>query len=281
MKKYVFRSSKKLTRPQKMNMHRIKNAIFLTGGIGDTFAVESFLSDEERTKITTIYYATNKSKEIEELWRKLPNYPNLRHHITVWDDFSKFWCFYSMNGYITYCKKNKIKLQISLTHTTDLSISIMFGKINRKDIAYNNSSFINHSLTNYDNLPQEYVVICPYSNDKRTSGRDFSLNDWKECLNFLETNNKKGVVLNKGNEISPIHEKLIDLNNKTTIVEAVEILKKSNGYIGIDSALSVLATKLNLPLLKIKSNNSHLYNNLRCYYSPLSDFYFVNDSIRF
>lgn len=275
------RINKKLTRPPKVIFNKPNRAIFLTGGIGDIFAVESFLTNQERERITTIYYATIKNKEIEELWKALPNYPNLQEHITVWNDFSKFWCFSSMNDYLYYCKKIKIKPQIFFQNTTDLSISIVFGKINRKDIFYNNSSFINHKLTDYPCLPNDYIVVCPYSSDKRLIGRDFDLKDWENCLKYLEDNKKIGVLLNKGNEIVPIHNNIINLSNKTTITECVEILKKSKGYIGIDSSLSVLATKCNFEVLKIKSINPHLYNYINCYYSPNNDFNFVGKNIIF
>ena len=101
-KSHVRHSNKKvscnLPIEKKSNINKIKefrkvssNSIFITGGIGDIFAVESFLTDQERHSLTTIYYATNKRVPIESLFRCLKNFPNLRNHINVWDDVNNFW----------------------------------------------------------------------------------------------------------------------------------------------------------------------------------------------
>jgi ADP-heptose:LPS heptosyltransferase len=164
-----------------------------------------------------------------------------------------------------------------------LSIIPFFDKVKRGEIPYNNSSFILNTVASTErfDLPDRYVTLCPFSNDKRLKTRDFNGDDWAECLKFLKKVDAPGVVLNAGNDHVPTAPNLINLTNGTDITEAVEILKKGFAYLGIDSALSVLAAKLfSPPNLMIKSNNEHCYVNLQCYYAPHSEFSFVVRNIK-
>ena len=122
--------------------------IFLSGGIGDIFAVESFLSDQDRAQMTTIYYGTNKREPITKLWKSLPNYPNLKNHHALWDDFSKFWCFFSLQDCIFKMEQARMAQPQKIRAVRDLSIIPFFDKIKKGDILYNNSSFILHSVAN-------------------------------------------------------------------------------------------------------------------------------------
>lgn len=272
----------KIVRPVKIFPQKNQSAIFLTGGIGDIFAVESFLSDFERSKIQTIYYATNKQQFIEQIFRSIsqtPSYPNLKNHQILWKDFSKFWCFYSIEDYLKSSNHNH-----KLTHfCKDLSIIKVFEDVKAKKIKYNNSTFLKEKLALIDflNLPDDYFVILPFSSDKRMAQRDFNYNDWINIFSILKKYNKKGVVINNEKDIVPINENLINLSNKLTILEAIEVLKKSNGYFGIDSWLSVLAAKLfEKPNLQIKSLNKHCYDNACCYYAPKTEFDFLVHGIK-
>ena len=130
------------------------------------------------------------------------------------------------------------------------------------------------------NLPENIITILPYSNDKRNKKRDFDAKDWENCIDFLKKNNYKGIVLNEGNDIVPENEIIINLSNKTSLLESIEILKFSNGYFGIDSWLSVLAAKLfDVPLLQIKSNNQHCIFHAYCYFAPHTNFSFIKKQI--
>lgn len=276
-------SRKRSNRPQLREAPQRRNSVFLTGGIGDIFAVESFLTDVERESLVGIYYATSKQKMIEELWRSLPNYPNLKVHSNVWSDFSAFWCFCSLGDCCKFLKNKNVKEDPNLSRVRDLSIIPFFERVKRGQFKYNNSSFLIHKLcdVNHLQLPERYVAVCPYSSDKRLAGRDFSSHDWSECLAHLKQLGVVGVVLNQGDDAVPVSEQLVDMTNKTTIVEAVEVLKGAEGYVGIDSSLSVLAAKLfKYPRLMIKSINNHCYQNISCYYAPCDQADFLMKSIR-
>ena len=271
----------KINRPVRVPTSIPHKNCFISGGLGDVLAVESFLTKNERDNLEAIYYATNKSKYIKELFNSLKNYnyPKLKEHHVVWDDFSEFWCFYSLEQ---FSKTTDIQYYNS-NNCLDLSILKIFNEINTNKRHYNESSFLGTNLADVDylNLPNSYFVILPYSSDKRMKSRDFNDKDWSCIDNLLKTKNKKGIVINEGNDPVPVFDGLINLSNKLTIPEAIEVLKKSDGYFGIDSWLSVLAAKLfNFPNLQIKSLNQHCYDNAAFYFAPQKKFNFMVEKIK-
>src|SRR5947209_1969582 len=68
-------------------------AILLTGGLGDVFALESYLTPEHRRRLTTVYHATRAEKAIRAAFAALPAYAHVRH-VTLWDDFTEFFAFH-------------------------------------------------------------------------------------------------------------------------------------------------------------------------------------------
>lgn len=270
-------------RPLRAKIVKPLSSAFISGGIGDVLAVESFLSDQDRQSLTTIFYATNKRIYLEELFRSVNTFPNLKYHLSAWEDFSNFWCFYSLEDYIKKCRDSKISVNSKIKLAKDLSILRVFEEIKAGSLKYNGCSFLKDTLTNisYLNLPQNYLVVLPYSTDKRIRKRDFNLDDWEQVLLVLKENDMKGVVINSEKEPIPDSNLLIDLSQKTTLTEAIEVLKASKGYFGIDSWMSVLAAKLfDCPNLQIKSNNEHCFNNSFFYYAPKTSFDFLVGQIK-
>lgn len=271
-------SSKKRPRPLKARTIRPTTSIFLTGGIGDVLAIESFLNDTDRQNVDTIFYATNKRLYIQEIFTSLTNFPNLKNHVNLWDDFSKFWCFYSLEDYIRKARDWDVCFDKNVRLSKDLSISKVFDEIKKGNIKYTYSSVLQQKLADSSkfNLPESFVVILPCSTDKRIKQRDFNSFDWQETLKILRKNNLHGIILNTEMEEVPANDLLIDLSQKTTIAESIEILKSAKGYLGIDSWMSVLAAKLfETPNIQIKSHNSHCYDNAMCYYAPKENFDFI------
>lgn len=256
---------------------QINPVALFTGGIGDIFAVESYFSDQERNNLTTVLYGTNKQKFIQPLLESLPNYPNLKTHKIVWDDFRNFWCFLYKKEIIN--RLGNISPP-ELIGCEDWGILPKFEQIKAGIIKYNGSSFLNYKLadvTNFNlNLP--YAVLTPFSTDKRNGNRDFTSQDWAKVIDWVARRDMKAVVINQGEDQLPSHSRIIDLSNKTTATEAIEILKGAKAYVGIDTWLSVLAAKLfDSPMLAIKSNNRHCYDNKHIYFAPKKKFDFLGD----
>jgi hypothetical protein len=249
--------------------------ILITGAIGDFLAIESMMTDFERENIKEVYYATRTYTSIMEIVEKSKCFPNLKSQIPLWTDFSQIFCFYRRSDIESRLNKN-------LTHISDYSISLKFAQHNKGLIRYNNSSFIKNKtedISKFD-LPDSFIVICPSSPDKSLPNRDLQPYEWAIILNELEKHNRVAVVLNVGNDKIPESSKILNLSNKTTYLEGVEILKKGSGYLGIDTSFSVLATKIfNNNCLGVKSNNRHLFDNLLNYYSPQTSFEFVSPNI--
>lgn len=270
-------------RPDRVYKNSSSSSIFISGGIGDFIAVESFMTDEERSKINKIYYATHKKESIESIVKSLPNMNHIKMHEVIWDDFSKFWCFFSKEECINKMKSIGRTIPIDLELAEDFSISKKFKQFSEIEIVYNESSLLKYNLADISKfiLPEFYLVICPYSTDKRIKDRDFNSCDWNELINWIKKLGIQGVVLNYGQDFIPECPEIINLSNNTTIQESIEILKKSIGYIGIDSSMSVVASKLfNKNILNIKSVNDHCYKWSKCYYAPNTEFNFLKKSIK-
>lgn len=239
--------------------------MLLTGGLGDVVAVESLMSPEERERIDTIYYACPWIAELRAIFTALPNFPNVKQHV-------------ELTPKRTYYQKSDVEAAHGpLPPLTDYSILKIFPQ--RR--AYTGSSLLAYPLA--DNLPtfdKPYMVVVPTSRWGRWNDRDFSESDWRTCIGYLDRHDMLGVMLFNGNDYLREHPRLVNLQNKTSILETVELLKRAAGYIGIDSALSVLAAKL-FPVkrLAIKSVWKHCYEHKAIYYAPHRDFRFLQRRI--
>lgn len=260
-------------------------AILLTGGVGDIFAIESLMTDEERQSIDCIFYATRAAKPCMELFSGLTTFPRLKKQALLWKNFSSIFGFNSKEQLIDkLCAYQPEDLQKTVKKLISGVEDWSIAKIFPESREYTYSSFIKTNLTCIKkfNLPKTYYCICPSSsNDKRDNKRDYNQIDWRHTLEILKSKNIVGVVLNNGNDYIPFEKELINLNNKTSIQEAVEIVKSASGYIGIDSALSVIAAKtMDKENIFIKSLNDHCYRWTHVYYSPHKTFEFVKKSIK-
>jgi hypothetical protein len=257
-----------------------QDSILLTGGLGDIITLESFFPDELKKRLKIIYYATIKNNTARRLMSALP-FPNLKSHITVWNDFSNFWCFITKQQLIVRLNEIGKTVIPDLIKSQDWCIADKFTQIRLGKYHYQGSSFLKYNLCNIAkfNLPNNSVVICPYSSDKRGSGRDFNKEDWKVTSDYLQKWNMTGVIINCGQD-TYFPDNFVNLNNQTSILEAIEIIKSSKGYIGVDSCLSVLATQLfDDNRIIIKSINPHCKSWRDVYFMPKKNFDFMRNQI--
>lgn len=247
-------------------------------------AVESLMTDAERQSINCIFYATRASRPCMELFEKLPTFPNLKQQSVIWKDFSKIFCFHDkqhLTDKLCAYQPNALQevAKSLMAPIEDFSIKKIFPE-NRP---YTYSSFVQHPMANIHRfkLPGIYYVVCPYSNnDKRDMRRDYDSADWGQTLKILKNRGVFGVVINQGSERIPQDPNIINLSNLTSMREAVEITKKAWGYIGIDSAFSVIATKVLKPeTIIIKSVNDHCFRWAHAYFKPFTTFEFLKPKI--
>lgn len=273
-------------RPQRIRRQNViydetktsSTSILLTGGLGDVLAIEAFFSDGLRNKLQTICYATHKSALIQSCFKAVPTYT--AEPIIVWSDFKNFWCFYSKAE--IQAKLGSRRAPVEFYMAQDYSINAVFPRIRTKDLAYNGSSFVNHTLADISHfaLPKLYLTVSPYSSDKRNAERDFKEDDWNDLLRYARQHALPLVVLNDKQEKIPADPLITNLSCKTTVVQALEVVKQGCGYVGIDSSVSVIAAKVfTKDRLAVRSRNGHCYNNQDIYYAPQTDFSFISRSV--
>jgi ADP-heptose:LPS heptosyltransferase len=252
--------------------------MLFTGGIGDVMALECFMTDEERENLRKIYWATRACNSIRPMFDIL--YPAAEQEVLWTNQYEELFAFHSK----AEASQEFDVLPEDWPEVSDWSIGCKFDEITDGQRTYNGCSLMHKALISQSDfwafkLPENYVVIAPRSgNDFMMERRDFDSDDWLATLEYLEKHNLVGVVLNNERDVY-IDERLINLTGQTSLMESLEILARSSGYIGIDSCLSVLGAKLDGHLL-VKSRNKHLYRNQHIYYAPRTDFGFIAPEIR-
>lgn len=245
-------------------------SILLTGGIGDVFAVEGMMTPGERDALESVCYACPAGAIIRMAFRRLPNYPRLRSHVLL------------RTGRRVFHSLPKVRLRgyVVPEGTEDWSIGAIFPQ----QRPYSGSSFTRHKLTGLRTrlrAPGPYVVIQPVSSWGRWPERDFDGDDWQCAKAFLEAKGLFGVILNQHGSPLPNWPCLIGWQGITTLAESIELMKGAQGYLGIDSCLSVLAAKL-FPVtrLAVKGTRAHIYQNAWAYYQPHAEFPFLQRSLQ-
>lgn len=239
--------------------------VLLTSGIGDALALDSFTLPEVRESLTGMVLASPAARTVLQLYQAAPTYPNLRNFSVL------------PTGKNVYYSKEAVEKMQGPIAAEDWSIAVRFPTFRH----YAGSSFLEHTLCRPRRFDRPYVIIVPHSSWGRWAGRSFTAEDWANLLNFLERRQLLGVVLHDGAEKVVASPRLVDLTGQTSILEAIELLKGAQGYLGIDSWASVLAAKL-FPTQRIavRSVWSHLYQNARVYYAPRTRFPFVSRTLK-
>ena len=246
-----------------------------TGGIGDVFVIESHLHDAERADPDAFYWATRAQEHVSPLFGLLPNYPKLSTHTFVHDDFTQRTAFHKVDE----VRKHAVRGHLLPPMIVDMSISNLFPLL--KPAMFGGSSFLKYPIASVDHLPlpDQFTFIHPYTSHNpmlHRQGREFNDIHWRDCLARLERRSQTGVVVNHGHDPIPNHRRLIDLSNKLTLAEAVEVLKRAEGYCGIDSCFAALACqRFDASRLMILASNPHYFDWLPLYCAPHTTYPFV------
>jgi hypothetical protein len=245
--------------------------VFWTGGIGDILALEATMTDEFRKSIRRMYWATRSMPQMAPLFTKLPSFSRLNDHVSLWDNYQGGLCFKDMqDAYDTSLRRHLLVGPVQ-----DWSVIKRF----EKPQPFTGSSFVKYKLASISefNLPSHYTVVCPYSDVNKPqiqSWRRFHPRDWEWLTQYLANHQMYGVVVNTGTDPVPENKWLINLSNKTTLGQALEIVKQSKGYIGIDMAFSVLAAQMSKPML-VATTNAILWAYKHLYYAPQTYWQFI------
>ncbi len=158
-------------------------------------------------------------------------------------------------GFAKFLIKSKYKIQYSYGQTQEEFNSLLSGitraQVVNYPIQYNVPELETEVL---QNLPNDYITLCPISSRRE---KDMPFETVIDIVRKL--NNRKIVLLGKGKisqELSQLIRKenfqnLIDLTDKTTIVESAAVLKKSQCVVSVDTGLLHLSCALNTPTLAL------------------------------
>ena len=249
--------------------------IVISKAIGDFIAFESFLTDKEKINLKEIIYLSS------------------NENIPQFECISKT-KFYNKNFKKTIIKRPKGINELEFKNNLINNYFHENQEINKDKVLIDwnfyegkyeqllekenikNYSFVKEKLCEIDKfkLPNKYVSISGWTYSW-TKKRLFKIEDWHETIKILKLYDIKGVILNNQNwyldnlwfkEIIK-EDCFINLTEKTNYFEAIEIVKNSKGFIGIDSSLSIIATQ-SLPeeSIIIKSNEGSSSRRLCNYY---------------
>lgn len=248
------------------------NCIVTSGQIGNFLAFDSFLTNKEKKELKKIIITPNinlfknklKFKEESENYQILNLVENNK--------------FYAKNIIVEYVN-NLENIKKSILGYKKIIITEFFNNyyLNKwhlnKNINIKNSSFIKIENANINkfNLPKNYCTIVGWS---KREEKKFTSYDWQELIKILKIKNIKGVLLNsfyrKDVEI-PKSDFLIDLTEKTSLLESIEITKNANFYIGINGCLSIIAMQKYPDRCIIKTCLPKKFKWYRIYYPKIKD----------
>ncbi len=223
-----------------------------TGGMGDLIVLESWMSAAARARLRTALWAAPNSPAIAAMLSSIPELAHVEH-VHLWSEFSATGrrAFYSMADLMSVVNDPR------LADAEDWSTSARFPKIRAGEYRWGGSSLLKRPGPDVARfgLPDRYVAICPETTSTHRLDRWFTDADWGWVLAYLERTGEVGVVLNGHGALRPPdHPNLIDLGGGTTFLESVEVVRRCDGYLGIDSALSVIAAEVLPPWrLAVKS----------------------------
>lgn len=239
--------------------------IFISGGIGDFLAIQRFCIEPDFDG--TFFLVTRSWHEIGEII----HFTNpSAEYITVLKQFpADFYSFFTLEHFLACSSVRKLRYPPDIENSEDYSISNVFPEINQNKLKLLENRIITQECADIKNfkLPKEYISLVLQSNrdaGHAARGRNFTS---EEIENTCSCSSLPKICL-FCQCVDP-NPNFLHLKN-TTILQSIEILKKSSGYIGIDSWLSVIAGWV-LPSdkVKIKCINNHGIENACCYWPSL------------
>ena len=257
------------------------SAVLLTCGLGDFVAIDSFLTEGERLSVDTIHWATRARKALEAMVPFV--FPNAQVHIIERDDFGAPFT-------PDFCVSSRDELPNLPPDVIDMSVANVAADVRAGARAYTGSRFVERTVTaatfaaleRVYALPPRYMVVHPFSENARTAERDLTQEEWLAVQRYAAERDLCMVVLNQGGErLQNSTAAVLDLSDRTGILEAIEITKHAEVFLGCSSVFAAIAAKvLPQPRVFVKANHSVKRFFYWLYYSPLDTNTFVTDDLR-
>lgn len=240
----------------------------ITGCLGDLLDVTKWLTDQERSDVDTILWATPQQGATAEtiVGRWLPS---VKSHVRLWPDWSGRPRLYVSADHVARDLEREGRI---LPPCADWSVETIFGDTTRL--------WNGHEI--FTRLPTEdYWAVQAFSSHDSGIWRDFSDDEWCALLEWLVQNRQRAVVVGTGPQFVPDHPRILNRVNQTTILEAVDIVRAAKGAIAVDSFFASLAAPLfdhRHLAIRIRSTWPTFY--LRSRYSPHPAWPFVGNDLR-
>ena len=276
-----------------MKQNKNKKYAFVLCGVGDFICIDYFLNFKD---IHFIFVSKSSLLLKTLLMKTEKNYKSHVQHFAVYFNFDILNRpgFNDANEMFEHLPYLKLLNKISQIHVVDINL---FKHIRQNIINCNpkiealnkNNRFLNKTYCDVKkkfNLPENIMLICPYTQDNRVqcilcdkmhtetnnciATRNFTIKDYYNTESILKSNKMIGVIVTDVESILPdeIKDSFINLSGKTSIEESIEIMKACHGYIGIDSFLSVFATKIfdkNNVIIKCYNKHGDIWKDVYWY----------------
>lgn len=257
----------------------MKNLLLLSG-LGDWFAIESFLTPEQKADVETISWACRGKGALRPLFDDpavKADYPNLKEHHTLWDDFKK--CQPWSKTHLEQLLGTKLPKSL-----VDMSADVWLPKLQKERTPYQGSTFIKiEADVSRFRLRGDFYSIhatTPFNTESFRRVRDFRQLDWDATRQLLLRRSARGILLNSSNDPEHSDPPFHDLGGTTTLAESITILKRSKGFIGIDSCIGILAAKFFEPKdMQIRAKNASFNVYAPQYLAPHTDLRYVREVI--
>lgn len=247
---------------------------YLSVGIGDMMCLDSLLHQEERDRISEIYWACRFGRDIIPLFHGNNFYPNLKGHYTIPDEVGfnemvkleggvsgNFWHFRP-----DFERNFSIGLNLfGISHLrNELNVINAAQIFMDRERVFTNSSFLDSAVeedVDWNSLgvsPKEYILFhFPTSTRPRTDIATIVDSDWIFIDELSKKENLKVIVITD----TEIENKLTNAQilSKPNIKTVIALCKFAKFYAGCDSFASILSCKVLEPQrLFIKSHDQNI-----------------------
>lgn len=241
-------------------MEKVKRYAFISGGLGDFIAIESFLTDEEKNLIAGFYLFTRAAESIKILIHKHPIWKSLSITIpfTAYEIRSfNTYAFFNIDSVYNITKCNSDKFSY-LKDCFDLSGDNVYPEILAGNRKYNKSLF------DFPGRSYECVIDAESDADDRLVRKGRNLED-KDIKNILK--------------IYP--EAFFVGIGRTTLIQAMSAVQNSPVFCGVDSALAAWACRCkNVEKIHVKTVNP-IYKKWLPIYDPFGKVKIISDGRQF
>lgn len=239
---------------------RGKRVAIAQGGMGDFIALDGYLTPEQRSSFDVLYQIGHRPPMYESM---LSRYYNVKEYKYFWDYFEKKATTFA----------NRYPIISAFNDVFPNGLKIICTEIDWRRKSFLGSTFMDNTWADISKfkLPSNFLLMCPFTVNATGRGRERKFNQriWNLVLSFLDQRSHIFAVVIGVDCICPHHPQIINLSDKTSMAESIEIAKAAEYYIGIDSMHSVIAG-YHIPesktLVKSRMSTGIAYQRKKLYY---------------